>query len=212
MDIDIDTIGKTNKFIPQLQPPWTRPGNWQCYTTTRNGGISLCWPGNTDSPAWSRAIVPLGGKYNVLPNCVGYAYGRALEAWGTEWRIPLANAGFIDGGSKNINYPIVQSWSIPKPVPGCLVLYKYSQHIAFCEESDGTNFTVTASNYYTDKPPNQPAEFYVEHLINNGSNVFVLPPDVSFAEPYDYLVERRHELYGDHNSTYEQEWIWKDTD
>lgn len=212
MDIDIDTIGKTNKFIPQLQPPWTRPGNWQCYTTTGNGGISLCWPGNTDSPAWSRAIVPLGGKYNVLPNCVGYAYGRALEAWGTEWRIPLANAGFIDGGSKNINYPIVQSWSIPKPVPGCLVLYKYSQHIAFCEESDGTNFTVTASNYYTDKPPNQPAEFYVEHLINNGSNVFVLPSDVSFAEPYDYLVERRHELYGDHNSTYEQEWIWKDTD
>lgn len=210
-DIGTENIETTNKFVPHFEAPWTRPGNWQCYTMTDNGGISPCIEGNTDSPGWAISIAPLAGRYNVLPNCVGYAFGRALEAWGPEWVSPLLNAGFAGPASANIYYSTVQSWTIPKPVPGCLVLFKYKQHIEFCESSDGVNFRTTAADWDRSLSESYSA-FYTSYHTNEGQYVFVLPSDVSFAAPYEYLVERRHILYGDHNATYDQEWIWKDTD
>ncbi len=67
----------------------TQPSNTnKYYLTPAGGGYNQCILGNTKNKYGKRPTT-----YSVLPNCVGYCYGRYLEFWGlTKAPLPTVNA------------------------------------------------------------------------------------------------------------------------
>lgn len=85
----------------------------------------------------------------VLPNCVGYAWGRAYEAFGKKPKLSKGNASSWYSYNKNGGYYPYGS----KPKPGAIVCWSGGSegygHVAFVEEvsSDGKTITISESCY-----------------------------------------------------------------
>lgn len=93
----------------------------------------------------NKCIVINSSNGYVLPNCVGYAWGRAYEAFGKK---PTLSTGNADGWfSYNKNGGYYQYGSTPKA--GSIACWKGGSygHVAFVEKVDGSNVTITESIY-----------------------------------------------------------------
>lgn len=115
-------------FVPRLKAPSYSDPNW---ISTRRGGKNPC--------------IMINGGPSVLPNCVGYAFGRFMEILGHTPKLCKGDAGkwygYKSDGYKRGRYPQVGAvlcWAKPGSWG----------HVAIVEQinSNGT-FTVSQSGY-----------------------------------------------------------------
>lgn len=111
------------------------------YTTVQAGGLNPCILGKNSSgrPLWAGS---------VLPNCVGYAWGRAYELMGKRPQLSLNNAGkWFKENKENGIYKY--STDKTKPELGAIMCWSDSEqntgHVAVVEKIEGTK--ITTSNY-----------------------------------------------------------------
>lgn len=124
------------------QPRTAQPTNDnKCYLTPAGGGYNLCILGNKYNKYNKRPT-----KYSVLPNCVGYAFGRYLEYHGlTKANLPTCNAKDWYATAKARGFSCSQT-----PAAGAIVCFKGTTygHVAFVErvEKNGDIF-ISESNW-----------------------------------------------------------------
>ena len=102
---------------------------------TYKGGLNPCILGNNGSGGQS-------WKGSVLPNCVGYAWGRAYELMGKKPRLSTGDAGDWFKYNKDNK---IYDYSTDKTKPKLGAIVCWSGHVAVVEEIKGT--TITTSNY-----------------------------------------------------------------
>lgn len=111
----------------------SKPANTsKYYLTPSGGGYNQCILGNASNPYNKRPT-----KYSVLPNCVGYAYGRYLEYHGlTKANLPTCNAKDWYATAKKNGFKCSTTPSV-----GSVICFKGTTygHVAFVEriESNG---------------------------------------------------------------------------
>lgn len=218
-------IKQGNEFYPRTVPPHQTPNAWPYYTTASHGGINYNWSGRQDWRYYAAqsAVSALGlpGKFNILPNCVGYVLGRCMEAWGWNtypWQ--LANCPSL--GQWNSVVP--NEWKLSGPVPGC-VIYMYD-HVAFCEGVTGNTYQCTES-WYWNRSNYAGGWWYMwwdyrSYTIGRGAAPVIgycMPPDISFA-PLDgymsadymikYLEETKYVFVGDNEAVSEPSVEWRE--
>lgn len=96
------------------------------YITTTGGGYNKCIPGNAANKYKARPT-----KYFVLPNCVGYVYGRYLEYWGLKGAdLPTCNAKNWYSEAKKRGFKCSKTPSV-----GSIIVFNGSTygHVAFVE-------------------------------------------------------------------------------
>lgn len=144
-------------FVPRLTAPSADDPYW---ISTLNGGLNECIRIDADTGS-------------VLPNCVGYAWGRFYELTGERPELAKTNAdtwfGYIADG--------YQRSSVPKLGAVACWAGGSSGHVAVVEEldPDGT-ITTSNSDYYGDR-------FYLRRLapgyiLGSGYSFqgFIYPP------------------------------------
>lgn len=106
----------------------TQPSNTnKYYLTPGGGGYNQCILGNAKNKYNKRPTT-----YSVLPNCVGYAYGRYLEYWNlTKANLPTCNAKDWYATAKSAGFKCSTTPSV-----GAVVCFKGTTygHVAFVEE------------------------------------------------------------------------------
>ena len=106
----------------------TQPSNTnKYYLTTAGGGYNKCILGNANNKYNKRPA-----SYSVLPNCVGYAYGRYLEYWGLKSaNLPTCNAKDWDNVAKANGFNVSKTPSV-----GSVIVFEGTEcgHVAFVEE------------------------------------------------------------------------------
>lgn len=156
-------MGKTVKFVPRLTAPSTSDKYW---IHASRGGLNDC--------------IHIGGG-SVLPNCVGYAWGRFYELTGEKPRLSRANAedwyGNTADGYKRSATPklgAVACWRKGKvfnSADGC-------GHVAIVERIEANGDIVTSNSAYGG------TRFYTQtyksiNNYNSGTLIFqgfILPP------------------------------------
>lgn len=121
-------------FTPRLEAP---AGNNRYWLHTSKGGLNQCIMINRNTGS-------------CLPNCVGYAWGRAYEAWGVRPKLSRGNAedwwAFKDGyvRSKTPRVGAIMCWRKGKAGYGA----DGAGHVAFVEKvnADGS-VVISQSNY-----------------------------------------------------------------
>lgn len=111
------------------------------YLTAAGGGYNKCILGNAKNKYNKRPTA-----YSVLPNCVGYAYGRYLEYHGlTKANLPTCNAKNWYAEAKKSGFKCSQTPSV-----GAVVCFKGTLygHVAFVEaiQSNG-DLLLSESNW-----------------------------------------------------------------
>jgi surface antigen len=145
-----------------------------------SGGVNPCIIGNDGSgnPLWTGS---------VLPNCVGYAWGRAYELMGKAPRLSTGGAGgWFDYNKNNKIYEY--STDRTKPRLGAIVCWKGNPdggHVAVVEEINEKDNYIVTSNYGWQYKPFYTSKFYMNNTFNykNGAG-----KDRIF-EGYIYLPE-----------------------
>ena len=113
----------------------------KCYLRTEGGGYNKCIAGNSKNPYNKRPTA-----HSVLPNCVGYAYGRYLEYHGLQSaNLPTCNARDWYSTAKKAGFACSKT-----PTVGAVACFKGTQygHVAFVEkiEKNG-DLVLTESNW-----------------------------------------------------------------
>ncbi len=126
------------KGIPRTSCPDT--GN-KFYLRPAGGGYNKCIAGNSKNPYNKRP-----SAHSVLPNCVGYAYGRYLEYHGLQSaNLPTCNAKDWYSTAKKNGFACGKT-----PTVGAVACFKGTQygHVAFVEkiEKNG-DLVLTESNW-----------------------------------------------------------------
>lgn len=112
------------------------------YLQPAGGGYNQCIAGNSSNPYKKRPTT-----YSVLPNCVGYAYGRYLEYWGLTKAngLPTCNAKDWYAVARNNGYKCSKT-----PTVGSVAVFSGNQygHVAFVEEvKNNGDIVISESNW-----------------------------------------------------------------
>lgn len=112
------------------------------YIQIAGGGYNHCIQGNASNPYKKRPTT-----YSVLPNCVGYAYGRYLEYWGLTKAsgLPTCNAKDWYSVAKSNGYKCSKT-----PTVGSVAVFSGNQygHVAFVEEVKANgDIVISESNW-----------------------------------------------------------------
>ena len=130
-------------FTPRLTAPSTTDKLW---ISTRYGGYNQC--------------IPIGGGPSVLPNCVGFAWGRFCEIMGaTTCKLSTNNAGEWFGYTQD-GYQRGQT-----PKLGAVVCWRrpgQAGHVAIVEQINPDNSIVTSESAYNS------TRFYTQTLYPPG--------------------------------------------
>ena len=116
-------------FTPRTSAPEAKN---KYYIKTSKGGLNAC-------------IMINDSTGSCLPNCVGYAYGRAYEVLGTKPNLSTGNANGWFSYNKNNNYYPYGS----EPKVGAIACWSGGEygHVAFVENVSGENVTISQSHY-----------------------------------------------------------------
>ena len=109
------------------------------YIKTTYGGYNPCILG---SSGYYSALGISNSKGSVLPNCVGYAFGRAYEVLGSRPNLSTGNAR--DWYSYNQTHGYYPYGSTPKV--GSIACWS-TNHVAFVEKVEGNNIVISESNW-----------------------------------------------------------------
>ena len=121
-----NTVSAATAYVPRLTAPSTTN---KYYIHTSNGGYNSCI--EIDKSTGS-----------CLPNCVGYAWGRAYEILGKKPKLSLGNADKWWSYNKNGGY--YKYGSTPKL--GAVMCWG-GQHVAVVEKIEGNYITISESSY-----------------------------------------------------------------
>lgn len=215
-------LGST--FYPRTVPPHQTPESWPFYTTSSNGGINYNFHGKYDNRyvAAQSVIASMGmaGKFNIMPNCVGYMLGRCMEAWG--WQTYPAELSFSPSWYRWIT-TVPNEWKLAGPVPGCVIYM--DGHVAFCEGVSGNTYQCSESWYY-----NHPGSggywdmwwAYRTYTIGYGARHvygYCMPPNLTFSPISGYmsieyqlalLEETKYVFTGDNESVSKSSVEWRE--
>lgn len=126
-------MGNNVKFVPRLNAPSATDKYW---TSVSKGGLSIC--------------ILISGS-SVLPNCVGYAWGRFYEIIGSKPKLANLNAedwyGNTSDGYKRSSTPqlgAIACWrkgKVHNPSDGC-------GHVAVVEKIESNGDIITSESDY----------------------------------------------------------------
>lgn len=218
-------IKQGNEFSPRTVPPHQTPNAWPFYTTASHGGINYNFSGRPDTRYYAAQAVAsslgLPGKFNILPNCVGYVLGRCMEAWG--WNTYPGELSYSPSLYRWTT-TVPNEWKLAGPVPGCVVYME--GHVAFCEGVTGDTYQSSESWYrYHDYAGGWWNMWwgYTSYRIGRGATGqvygYCMPPNISFA-PLDgymssdymlkYLEETKYVFVGDNEAVSEPSVEWRE--
>lgn len=171
----------TQSLVPRTTSPESDPNaykyytNSRYYTTTGEKGLNTAILGNATSgngwPGRSRVC-------NVLPNCVGYAQGRALEAWGPKFYSQINS--YFSGNANTFDNKVPTSWKYTYPIVGSIGVLEWN-HVFFVEVIQGEIVMVSESGWglsnpaYTFRYTNATLKGWIRQ-----ASAFIIPPDVEF--------------------------------
>ena len=124
-------LAVTNVSATSFTPRTTAPSTSnKYYLHTSAGGVNEC-------------IIRSGGS--VLPNCVGYAWGRAYEILGTRPNLAKTDAKTWYGYNKNNGYYSYGN----TPKLGAIMCWAHGSagHVAVVEKVEGNTITISESHY-----------------------------------------------------------------
>lgn len=218
-------VKQGNGFSPRTVPPHQTPDAWPFYTTNTHGGINYSYSGRQDWRYYSAqatiASIGLPGKFNILPNCVGYVLGRCMESWG--WTTYPAELSFSPSWYRWTT-TVPNEWKLAGPVPGCVIYM--DGHVAFCEGVTGGTYQCSESWYYNS---NDYAGGwwhmwwdYRSYAIGHGARSVIgycMPPNISFSPlsgymsteyMIDFLEETKYVFVGDNEAESKSSVEWRE--
>ncbi len=134
--------------------------------------------------------IKIAGGPSVLPNCVGYAWGRAYEITGEFPKLSRGHAKTFYGHAKTHGY---QTGLIPKV--GSIVCWSGGRygHVQVVEKVEGNTITVSESNYRS-------MRYNPNNKVHFRTKTFVAPTYVGDRGPYRTLRFQGYIYLGDFGS------------